>query len=97
VQVDSLSFRPDDHDELHATIERAEPVRGPGRELGGLAWLDEFWDERYRGRDQLWSGRANPQLVAQAGALAPGTAIAGRIHWLQADLRDAVLHARRRH
>lgn len=35
----------------------------------------EFWDQRYAGQERLWSGRPNPQLVAQASALPPGTAL----------------------
>ncbi|MGH3274513.1 MAG: class I SAM-dependent methyltransferase [Streptosporangiaceae bacterium] len=35
----------------------------------------EFWDERYRSADRLWSGQPNAQLVAQAGELAPGQAL----------------------
>jgi len=35
----------------------------------------EFWDERYRSADALWSGNANPQLVAEASDLAPGRAL----------------------
>jgi SAM-dependent methyltransferase len=38
-------------------------------------FTQEFWDERYRGRDRLWSGRPNSQLVEQAGTLAPGRAL----------------------
>lgn len=34
-----------------------------------------FWDERYRSSSALWSGRPNPQLVAEAAGLAPGTAL----------------------
>ena len=34
-----------------------------------------FWDERYRSRDALWSGNPNPQLVAEAADLVPGTAL----------------------
>ena len=34
-----------------------------------------FWDERYGGREQVWSGRPNPQLVAHASALTPGRAL----------------------
>ena len=30
------------------------------------------WDERYRDRDQLWSGRPNGALVAEVSGLAPG-------------------------
>ena len=33
------------------------------------------WDERYRTKAQLWSGKPNPQLVREAGGLRPGTAL----------------------
>lgn len=33
------------------------------------------WDEWYRSSDSMWSGRPNPQLVAEATDLAPGTAL----------------------
>ncbi len=35
----------------------------------------EFWDERYRLKDQIWSGEPNPVLVEVATDLAPGTAL----------------------
>jgi SAM-dependent methyltransferase len=38
-------------------------------------FTQEFWDERYAGREHVWSGRPNPQLVAEVSALAPGTAL----------------------
>ena len=31
-----------------------------------------FWEARYGSADAVWSGRPNPQLVAEAGALTPG-------------------------
>jgi SAM-dependent methyltransferase len=34
-----------------------------------------YWDERYRTRTMLWSGRPNPNLVAQAADLPPGRAL----------------------
>jgi SAM-dependent methyltransferase len=34
-----------------------------------------FWDERYRSQAALWSGNANPHLIAEAEYLAPGTAL----------------------
>jgi SAM-dependent methyltransferase len=38
--------------------------------------LDEgFWEERYLTKDALWSGRPNPQLVAETAGLTPGTAL----------------------
>lgn len=33
------------------------------------------WDERYAGEGRMWSGQPNPQLVAEAAALTPGTAV----------------------
>ncbi|GII24685.1 class I SAM-dependent methyltransferase [Planosporangium mesophilum] len=35
----------------------------------------EFWEERYRGHTAVWSGRPNPQLVAEVGELGPGAAL----------------------
>ncbi|UVJ39115.1 cyclopropane-fatty-acyl-phospholipid synthase family protein [Arthrobacter sp. CJ23] len=35
----------------------------------------EIWDEKYRGKPQVWSGNPNPQLVLEASALEPGTAL----------------------
>lgn len=36
---------------------------------------EAYWEERYRGHAAIHSGRPNPQLVAEAGDLAPGTAL----------------------
>ncbi|MFC7448225.1 class I SAM-dependent methyltransferase [Rhodococcus daqingensis] len=54
-----------------------------------MSMFDErAWEERYRSRAGVWSGRPNPHLVAEAAALAPGTALdvgAGEgadAHWL---------------
>jgi cyclopropane fatty-acyl-phospholipid synthase-like methyltransferase len=33
------------------------------------------WEERYRTKPAVWSGRPNPQLVAEAAGLAPGRAL----------------------
>jgi SAM-dependent methyltransferase len=38
-------------------------------------FTQEFWDERYRSADRLWSGEPNPQLVAQAADLPAGEAL----------------------
>lgn len=35
----------------------------------------EFWEERYAGRPQVWSGRANTVLVEVAAGLDPGQAL----------------------
>src|SRR5689334_17635315 len=46
------------------------------------------WEERYAGDAPLWSGAANPQLVAEATELVPGTALdvgcgeGGDVVWL---------------
>lgn len=34
-----------------------------------------FWDERYSGREPVWSGQANQRLVEQTAGLAPGHAL----------------------
>jgi len=35
----------------------------------------ESWEERYRSEERIWSGKPNPQLVATAADLPPGTAL----------------------
>jgi SAM-dependent methyltransferase len=41
-----------------------------------MPMMDEnFWDERYRSADQVWSGQPNATLVTEAGDLAPGRAL----------------------
>lgn len=40
-----------------------------------VLYTQEFWDERYRSADTIWSGEANPHLVATATDLAPATAL----------------------
>jgi 2-polyprenyl-3-methyl-5-hydroxy-6-metoxy-1,4-benzoquinol methylase len=46
------------------------------------------WDERYSSQDKVWSGNPNPQLVAEASELTPGTALdvgcgeGGDVIWL---------------
>ncbi|WBB63950.1 class I SAM-dependent methyltransferase [Streptomyces sp. WMMC500] len=36
---------------------------------------EAYWEEMYRGRDAVWSGRPNPQLVTEIADLTPGTAL----------------------
>ena len=36
---------------------------------------EAFWNDRYRSAHALWSGSPNRHLVAEAGALPPGTAL----------------------
>jgi SAM-dependent methyltransferase len=40
-----------------------------------IQFTREFWDERYRSAQQLWSGQPNAQLVAQTAGLTPGRAL----------------------
>lgn len=46
------------------------------------------WDERYTGGESVWSGKPNPQLVAEVAGLTPGTALdvgcgeGGDVIWL---------------
>ena len=40
-----------------------------------LGFDEASWEERYRIAPALWSGRANPQLVAEATVLTPGRAL----------------------
>jgi SAM-dependent methyltransferase len=35
----------------------------------------DFWNERYSSAPAIWSGRPNPQLVAEVAALPPGRAL----------------------
>ncbi len=36
---------------------------------------EAFWNARYSERKRIWSGRPNPQLVAEVGHLRPGTGL----------------------
>jgi SAM-dependent methyltransferase len=45
------------------------------QEHTGFGFDEASWEERYRTAPALWSGRANPQLVAEAAALPPGRAL----------------------
>jgi SAM-dependent methyltransferase len=36
---------------------------------------EQFWEERYRSHAAVWSGRPNPQLVAEASHLTAGAAL----------------------
>jgi SAM-dependent methyltransferase len=40
-----------------------------------IHFTQEFWDERYRSAERLWSGQPNAQLVAQAADLPAGEAL----------------------
>ena len=41
---------------------------------GGVFGAD-FWDERYRSAHRVWSGKPNPQLVAEVAGRPPGRAL----------------------
>ncbi|WAB84786.1 class I SAM-dependent methyltransferase [Microcella daejeonensis] len=52
----------------------AAAAAGPHRPADS-AELAAVWDARYGAVDRLWSGRANPVLVAEAAELPPGRAL----------------------
>jgi SAM-dependent methyltransferase len=41
----------------------------------GPVFDENFWDERYRSAQRVWSGQPNPQLVAEVTGLQPGRAL----------------------
>src|SRR5215212_1558411 len=45
------------------------------REGCGDVEAEQFWEDRYRRRRPVWSGRPNPVLVDVVGSLRPGTAL----------------------
>ncbi|WP_241480155.1 class I SAM-dependent methyltransferase [Nocardiopsis halotolerans] len=48
-----------------------EPMRDPLPEDMG----EEFWNERYRSQDRIWSGKPNRHLVSEVADLEPGRAL----------------------
>lgn len=61
------------HEETH----RHHGNDGGGAPEGGGGGIDPAaaWDERYRTKARLWSGKPNQQLVREAGGLRPGKAL----------------------
>lgn len=58
------------HDAVPGLSGHADPAGSQGiRDTAAL------WDERYRSKPQIWSGKPNPQLVREAGGLRPGHAL----------------------
>jgi thioredoxin reductase len=45
------------------------------RHLAATMFEEEAWEERYRSKPAVWSGRPNPQLIAEAADLPPGRAL----------------------
>ncbi len=45
------------------------------RQLVATTFEEPAWEERYQSRPSVWSGRPNPQLVAEVTDLAPGRAL----------------------
>ena len=43
--------------------------------VSGGVFGAEFWDERYRSAQRIWSGNPNPQLVAEVAGRPPGRAL----------------------
>jgi thioredoxin reductase/SAM-dependent methyltransferase len=41
----------------------------------GTMFSQDAWEERYRAKPAIWSGRPNPQLLAEATGLTPGRAL----------------------
>ncbi|WP_063748863.1 class I SAM-dependent methyltransferase [Streptomyces sp. NRRL B-24484] len=67
------------HDIDQPLQDTGTPLPGTGDTGGpagpGAGFDRAAWEERYRTRGALWSGRPNPQLVAEATGLAPGRAL----------------------
>ncbi len=65
-----------EHRHQHSDTEAQEMFEAPS------------WEERYSGEQKVWSGNPNPQLVAEASGLTPGTALdvgcgeGGDVIWL---------------
>ena len=53
----------------------ADELHSEHREVRGDAGAWRFWEEHYRRRERVWSGRPNPVLVDVVGGLRPGTAL----------------------
>jgi SAM-dependent methyltransferase len=53
----------------------AAEAAGHHHASGDIVFNQEFWDERYRSADRIWSGDANPHLVTTVTDVAPATAL----------------------
>lgn len=57
------------------TEHRHDPAETPSAAHLDHAPDQAYWDDRYSTSDRIWSGRANPQLVAEAEHLEAGRAL----------------------
>jgi SAM-dependent methyltransferase len=65
-------------DQAEPAPEASQTFEAAGRHHGHgdtILFTQEFWDERYLSADMIWSGNANPHLVATATDLVPATAL----------------------
>ncbi|HSU48744.1 MAG TPA: class I SAM-dependent methyltransferase [Arthrobacter sp.] len=73
-----MSEHPGQHQDTHQNGTQQHHTHddgGPPEAVGGGIDPAAVWDERYRSKARLWSGKANPQLVREAGGLRPGKAL----------------------
>ena len=66
-----------EHHEHQAPHDAGPGLSGHADPAGsqGIRDAAALWDERYRSKPQIWSGKPNPQLVREAGGLRPGHAL----------------------
>ena len=64
-----------DRHQQEAHGNQAHDGGGTPEAAGGSIDAASVWDERYRTKARLWSGKPNPQLVREAGGLRPGKAL----------------------
>ncbi|MDQ0662687.1 SAM-dependent methyltransferase [Arthrobacter ulcerisalmonis] len=73
-----MSEHPGQRQDMHQNEDRPHEAHdgGGGPEAAG-GGIDPAaaWNERYRSKARLWSGKPNPQLVREAGGLHPGNAL----------------------
>ena len=64
------------HINADLVVEETDRAVAAARHDGGIPVMDRaFWEQRYSASDRVWSGNPNPQLVAEATDLTPGTAL----------------------
>jgi len=59
----------------HQAAHDAGPGLSGNGDGQGIRDAAALWDERYRSKPQIWSGKPNPQLVREAGGLRAGHAL----------------------